>query len=100
MEIRVIRNSSSLKHRNSRFFRLNIYEGACMSTTIHQTKSYLYLADSNNLIYFLNKLFCSGEGVAFAYVQELKPSLGGAINGDLVADAQIEVHDGEALWPV
>ena len=31
------------------FFRLNIYKGACMSTTIHQTMSYLYLPDSNNL---------------------------------------------------
>ena len=41
-------NSCSLKHRNSRFFRLNVYEGACMSTTIHQTKSYLYIPDCNN----------------------------------------------------
>ena len=41
-EIRVLLNIEILV-----FFRLNIYEGACMSTTIHQTKSYLYLPDSN-----------------------------------------------------
>ena len=43
--------SCSLKHRNSRLFRLNIYEGGGMSTTIHQTKSYLYLPDTNNLFF-------------------------------------------------
>ena len=42
-EIRVLLNIEILV-----FFRLNIYEGACMSTTIHQTKSYLNLPDTNN----------------------------------------------------
>ena len=41
-EIRVLLNIEILI-----FFRLNIYKGACMSTTIHQTMSYLYLPDSN-----------------------------------------------------
>ena len=45
-EIRVLLNIEILV-----FFRLNIYEGACMSTTIDQTKSYLYLPDSNNIKY-------------------------------------------------
>ena len=48
MEIRVIREIRVLLNIEILvFFRLNIYEGACMSTTIHQTKSYLYLPDSN-----------------------------------------------------
>ena len=42
-EIRVLLNIEILI-----FFLLNIYKGACMSTTIHQTMSYLYLPDSNN----------------------------------------------------
>ena len=44
-EIRVLLNIENLI-----FFRLNIYKGACMSTTIHQTMSYLYLLNSNTLI--------------------------------------------------
>ena len=50
MEIRVIRAIRVLLNIKSLiFFRLNIYKGACMSTTIHQTMSYLYLPDSPNL---------------------------------------------------
>ena len=45
-EIRVLLNIEILI-----FFRFNIYKGACMSTTIHQTMSYLYLPDSNNYKY-------------------------------------------------
>ena len=45
-EIRVLLNIEILI-----FFRLNIYKGACMSTTIHQTMSYLYLPDSNIFLY-------------------------------------------------
>ncbi len=48
MEIRVIRAIRVLLNIEILVFRLNIYEGACMSTTIHQTMSYLYLPDSNN----------------------------------------------------
>ena len=49
MEIRVIREIRVLLNIEILVFcRLNIYEGACMSTTIHQTMSYLYLPDSNN----------------------------------------------------
>ena len=44
-EIRVLLNIEILI-----FFRLNIYKGACMGTTIHQTMSYLYLPDSNKKI--------------------------------------------------
>ena len=46
-EIRVLFNIEILI-----FFRLNIYKGACMSTTIHQTMSYLYLPDSNIFLVF------------------------------------------------
>ena len=44
-EIRVLLNIEILI-----FFRLNIYKGACMGTTIHQTMSNLYLPDSNKFI--------------------------------------------------
>ena len=48
MEIRVIRDIRVLLNIEILvFFRLNIYKGACMSTTIYQTKSYLYLLDTN-----------------------------------------------------
>ena len=48
MEIRVIRAIRVLLNIEILiFFRLNIYKGAWMSTTIHQTKSYLYLLDTN-----------------------------------------------------
>ena len=48
MEIRVIRDIRVLLNIEILvFFRLNIYKGACMSTTIHQTMSYLDLPDSN-----------------------------------------------------
>ena len=49
-EIRVLLNIEILI-----FFRLNIYKGACMSTTIHQTMSYLYLPDSNNFLSFTGR---------------------------------------------
>ena len=48
MEIRVIREIRVLLNIEILVFGLNIYKGACMSTTIHQTKSYLYLPDTNN----------------------------------------------------
>ena len=52
MEIRVIRDIRVLLNIEILvFFRLNIYKGACMSTTIHQTMSYLYLPDSNKKLY-------------------------------------------------
>ena len=38
------------------FFQLNIYKGGRMSTTIHQTKSYLYLPDTNKIIQVLKVL--------------------------------------------
>ena len=48
MEIRVIRAIRVLLNIEILvFLGLNIYKGACMSTTIHQTKSYLYLPDTN-----------------------------------------------------
>ena len=47
MEIRVIREIRVLLNIEILvFFRLKIYERACMSITIHQTMSYLYLPDS------------------------------------------------------
>ena len=48
MEIRVIREIRVLLNIEILVFGLNIYKGACMSTTIHQTKSYLYLLDTNH----------------------------------------------------
>ena len=54
MEIRVIRAIRVLLNIEILvFLGLNIYKGACMSTTIHQTKSYLYLPDTNNYEYEL-----------------------------------------------
>ena len=49
MEIRVIREIRVLLNIEILVFGLNIYKGACMSTTIHQTKSYLYLLDTNKI---------------------------------------------------
>ena len=60
MEIRVIREIRVLLNIEIHvFFRLNIYEWACMSTTIHQTKSYLYLPDSNKIDYYFTNTFLS-----------------------------------------
>ena len=51
MEIRVIREIRVLLNIEILvFFQLNIYKGGRMSTTIHQTKSYLYLPDTNKII--------------------------------------------------
>ena len=62
MEIRVIREIRVLLNIEILvFFRLNIYEGACMSTTIHQTKSYLYLPDSNKI----KKYPSDAEGILY-----------------------------------
>ena len=64
MEIRVIREIRVLLNIEILvFFRLNIYEGACMSTTIHQTMSYLCLPDSNKnylYTYLQSRLFKMG----------------------------------------
>ena len=47
MEIREIRAIRVLLNIEILVFSVEYLWGACMSTTIHQTKSYLYLPDSN-----------------------------------------------------
>ena len=94
-------------------FRLNLEVFLVVKSCFHMCKVTARavcskaICQKNALVGWLNcvarcaegcdKLFGFGKGVAFAYIQELQPCLGGAVDVNLVAVVEVEIHDGELL---